>query len=80
MVGPQRPCARQPLLPGWTSLIFRAARFCGFAAVASSAVAALAIQVRAEDLTTLNQIRSRYEQVHEQVSPAIVAVQCQPRL
>ena len=34
------------------------------------------LPVRAEDLSTLNQIQERYEAVHAQVSPAVVAVQC----
>src|SRR5436305_10956734 len=38
--------------------------------------AVLAVHTRAEDLSTLNQIQGRYEAVHEQVSPAVVAVQC----
>src|SRR5476649_1311788 len=50
-----------------------------FTFLAASAVALPALQSRAtgaDDLPTLNQIQGRFEAVHEQVAPAVVAVQC----
>src|ERR1700759_1310471 len=35
----------------------------------------LAATAQAEDLTVLNQIRERHEHMHQQVSPAVVAVE-----
>jgi len=34
---------------------------------------------RAEELTILNQIQERHERVHQQVAPAVVALQCLPQ-